>query len=376
MKSKRIATIVVLSLVGLIVALIAVRFATIKRRAAAASIEEIQAAEGIPVDVQVVRKRPIAQYNELLGTVEGIEQVQITSSLPIDVTGIAKREGDPVRKGDVIIRLARDRRGKAFHQYATLKQALDNAKSDLERTENLHREGAVSGQALEQARLAYENAKAQYDEAASVVDLVSPIDGIVTMVNATVGSEAIPGAPLATVAEIDRMRVRCWVGHNEIAAMQTGQMAYVDSPVGASATASRDSSAAAGAGSPGIEGEITRVSLSSDPATKLYLVEVTCGNAGGELRPGMVATVRVLVGENANALPIPSDAVIRRDDKSYVYRARSNRAVFTEVSLGADSGDFIDVTRGISDGDTVVVRGQFRLTDNARVRIRATEGMK
>jgi RND family efflux transporter MFP subunit len=374
MKSKRIATIVVLSLIGLIVALIAVRFATIKRRAAAASIEEIQAAEGIPVDVEVVRKRPIAQFAELLGTVEGVEQVQITSSLPIDVTGIEKREGDPVRKGDVIIRLARDRRGKAFHQYATLKQALDNAKSDLDRTENLYREGAVSGQALEQARLAYESARAQYDEAASAVDLVSPIDGIVTMVNATVGAEAAPGVPLATVAEIDRMRVRCWVGHNEIGAMRTGQKAYVDPPLGGRLPENAEDSAGTGAGANGIEGEITRVSLSSDPTIKLYLVEVTCGNPGSALRPGMVATVRVLVGENADALPIRDDAVIRRDDKSYVYRIGSNRAALTEVRLGADSGEYVDVTRGLAEGDTVAVRGQLRLTDNARVRIRATEG--
>jgi RND family efflux transporter MFP subunit len=371
MKSKRIATIVVLSLAGLIAVLIAVRFATLKRRAAAASIEEIQAAEGIPVDVQIVRRGPIAQYTEILGTVEGIEQVQITASLPIDVTGIAKHEGDPVRRGDVVIELARDRRGRAYHQYATLKQALDNAKSDLERTENLHREGAVSGQALEQARLAYENAKAQYDEAASAVDLVSPIDGIVTMVSATVGAEAVPGAPLATVAAIDRMRVRCWVGHGEIAAMRKGQRAYVEPPAGSGTAANEES---AGAGSPGIEGEITRLSFSSDPATKLYLVEVTCGNPDGALRPGMVASVQVLVGENPNALPVPGDALVRRDDKNYIYRARSNRAVFTEVALGANSGDFVDVTAGLAEGDTIVVRGQSRLTGDARLRIRTAEG--
>ena len=372
MKSKRIATIVTLSLVGLIAALIAVRFATIKGRAAAPSIEEIQAAEGIPVDVQIVHRKPIVQFAELLGTVEGIEQVQITSSLPIDVTGIAKREGDSVRKGDVIIRLARDRRGRAFHQYTTLKQALDNAKSDLERTENLFREGAVSGQALEQARLAYESAKAQYDEAASAVDLVSPIDGIVTMVNVSEGAEAVPGVPLATVAVIDRMRVRCWVGHNEITRMRNGQKAFVDPPSGG--RSARADTTAAGAGSAAIEGEITRVSLSSDPTTKLYLVEVTCGNPAEELRPGMVATVRVLVGENPNALPIRDDAVIRRDEKNYVFRVRSSRAALTEVALGAGSGEYVDVTRGLTEGDTVAVRGQLRLSDNARVRIRATEG--
>ena len=58
--------------------------------------------------------------------------------------------------------------------------ADDIARLDLERMQNLFDEGAVSGQSLEQARLAYENAKAQYDQAASVVDLVSPIEGVVT----------------------------------------------------------------------------------------------------------------------------------------------------------------------------------------------------
>jgi HlyD family secretion protein len=375
MKSKRIATIVVLSVVGLIVVLIAVRFATIKRRTAAASIEEIQASEGIPVDVHIVRRGPIAQYVELLGAVEGISQVQITSSLPIDVTGIEKPEGSVVRKGDVVIRLARDRRGRAFHQYATAEQALANAKSDLERTENLHQAGAVSGQTLEQARLAYENAKAAFDQAASVVDLVSPIDGIVTMVSATVGQEAVPGTPLAMVAAIEKMRIRCWVGLGEIDRMRLGQRAYLQPPAESSPDAP-DSASASRPGPSGIEGEITRVSLSSDPATKLYLVEVTCGNPAGELRPGMVASVRVLVDENPNALPVPSDAVFRRDDKDYVYRVRSNRASLTEVSLGADDGKYIDVTRGMAEGDTVVFRGQSRLSDNVRVRIRTAEGMK
>ncbi len=364
MKSKRIAVIVVSSIVALIVVLFVLRFATRRGQTAASSIDEIQAAEGIPVDVQIVQTGTVSRYLEILGTVRGIEQVHITSSLAIDITEIAKRAGDPVKNGDVIIRLARDRHGKAYHQYAMAEQALENAKLDLQRIENLHKEGAVSGQSLEQARLAYHNAKAQFDQASSVVDLVSPIDGVVTMVSATVGSQAAPGVPLATVASIDRMRVRCNVGYQEVIQLEVGQKAYI----GISKGTGRDNDT-----EDGIEGEVTRVSLSSDPDTKLFLVEVTVDNRDGTLRSGIIATASVLVNQRADVITIPTGALLHRNQKSYVYRVTSNHARMSEVTAGIASGGFVELLDGVAEGDTIVTRGQFRLNDNARIKIHGIE---
>jgi RND family efflux transporter MFP subunit len=374
MSSKKIAMIVIMATLGLVVVVFVLRFATIKRRTVAKSIEEIQAEEGVPVDVTLARRGEIARYEEILGTVMGIEQVQITSSLALDITAIVKREGEKVKKGDVIIRLARGQRGKAYHQYAMAEQALENAKNDLERTENLHREGAVSGQALEQARLAYENAKAQFDQAASVVDLTTPIDGVVTMVAATIGSEAAPGVPLATVASIDRMRVRSFVGYSEITKLRLGQKAYVILPTDGVRTGTAASRAAPG-GRSSIEGEVARVSRSADPQNNLYLVEVTCDNEDDRLLPGMVVTVSVLVDEETDALSVPSDALILRDGKRYLYTIANNRARLVEVGVGTNSGDRVEITSGVAEGDTIVFRGQYRLTDDARVKIHSTEGM-
>ncbi len=367
MKSKRIAVVVVVLVIGLLVALFAIRFATRRSSEAAKSIDEIQAAEGIPVDVLEVGRGTIERYLELLGNVQGIEQVDITSSLPIDIAGIAKGAGDRVGKGDVIIELARDRQGKAYHQFEMARQALENAQLDLERMQNLYREGAVSGQSLEQARLAYRNAKSQYDQATSVVDLVSPIDGIVTMINATVGSTAEPGVTLATVAAIDRMRIRCYVGQMEVGQLAVGQRALIQT-----ATASR---AASSGRTPTAEGEITRVSLSSDPATKLFLIEVTVDNKNGSLRPGVVATVSVLVDEKTGVVLIPLDAVIERRDKEYAFRVASDRAVLSEITMGTADSDNVEVIDGVAEGDSVVIRGQSRLTDGARVKIRSVKRM-
>jgi RND family efflux transporter MFP subunit len=375
MNSKRIATIVILSVIGLIVAVFVVRFATIGRRTVAKSIEEIQEEEGVPVDVHVVSRGTISSYLEILGTVQGIEQVQMTSSLPLDVAEITKSEGDAVKKGDVVIRLARGRRGRAYHQYATAEQALENAENDLKRTENLFREGAVSGQTLEQARLAYKNAKAQLDQAASVVDLVSPIDGIVTMVGATVGEEALPGAPLATVASIDRLRLRCYVGYDEAGRLRVGQEARVELPAdGRGARA--DSATSETWGRSDVEGEVSRVSFSADPEMKLFLVEITCDNVNDGLRPGMVTSIHVLVDQKSDALTVPSDALFERDEKDYIYSVASGRARLVEVAVGTDNGDSVEITHGVAEGDTVVFRGQYRLADGARVKVHSIEGMK
>jgi len=367
MKSKRIAIVVVVLVIALLVVLFALRFATRRSSEAALSIDEIQAAEGVPVDVRLVRMGNIERHLEFLGQTQGIEQVDITSSMPIDIAGIAKRPGDRVRKGEVVIELARDRQGRAYHQFEMAKQALEVAENDLRRMENLHKEGAVSGQSLEQARLAYRNAKSQFDQAASVVDLVSPIDGVVTMVSATVGSAAQPGVPLATVASIDRMLIRCYVGYTEVVELAVGQRASI-------LTATRRG---AGDGSPkNTEGEITRVSLSPDPATKLFLVEITVDNTDGRLRPGVVATAVIPVDEKTGVVLVPLDSVLERRGKTFVYRVAFGRAQLTEIAVGTADFDEVEVIDGVAEGDTVVFRGQYALTDQARVKIQSIEGME
>jgi RND family efflux transporter MFP subunit len=367
MNSKRVAIVVIVVIVGIIAAIFVARFAALEEQTAAKSIDEIQAVEGIPVDVVVARKAPVSRYLDIMGTVRGIEQVNITSSLPIDITGIAKREGDAVKKGEVIINLARDRRGKAYHQYAMARQALENAELDLARMQNLFDEGAVSGQALEQARLAYENAKAQYDQAASVVDLVSPIDGVVTMINATIGSQAEPGVTLATVAAIDRMRMRCYVGYDEVVQLSVGQKALVHIPAVARRTEFTEET------DKSIEGEITRVSLSSDPDSRLFLVEITVDNRDNILRSGVVTTASILIDRRTDVIAIPADALVARKGRLYVYKTQSNHAEMTEVTVGLDSGDLFEIRSGIAEGDTVVVRGQNQLSDRVRVNVHRVE---
>jgi RND family efflux transporter MFP subunit len=203
-----------------------------------------------------------------------------------------------------------------------------------------------------------------------MVDLISPIDGVVTMVNATLGSTAIPGVPLATVAAIDRVRIRSYVGHEEITQLEVGQKAFIKTA----------SSGRTGSGpstreeADWIEGTISKVSLSADPETNLFLIEVTAENSEGKLKPGIVAVVSALVEEKQNVVKVPVNALMSREEGNFIYVVRSKLAHLEPVMLGVNNGDFVEILEGASVGDTLVVRGQYRLSDGAPVKIHRFEG--
>jgi RND family efflux transporter MFP subunit len=353
------AKLIISALFIVIVLLFVVRFMALKGRTTALSIEEIQAAEGIPVDVMILEKGSIDRYLELLGEIQGIEQVEIVSALGIDITEIVKRDGERVKKGDVVVRLARDRAGNAYHQYSLAEQAYENARRDVGRMENMFKEGAVSEQLLEQARLNFRNANAQLQQARSMVDLVSPINGVVTRVDATEGTAAVPGMPLVTIASTGQVRVRCFVGQDEIGLLRTGQPAEI----------CLTTLTAGGEERCKVQGTVHTVSLSADAASKLFLTEVIADNADGTLRAGLVASVKILVEKNEDVLTIPEDALVRRAESDFLYLIKQGFAVMTPVERGVSNGERIALSGSIAEGDTFVVRGQFKLTDGKKVRI-------
>lgn len=118
MSANKRARFVIAVIFIVMVIVFALRFIALRGKTPVRSVDEIQAEEGIPVDVMTVERSSISRYMRLLGDIQGYEQVELVSSMAIDVTGILKKEGEAVKKGDVVIRLARDRRGNAYHQFA------------------------------------------------------------------------------------------------------------------------------------------------------------------------------------------------------------------------------------------------------------------
>jgi RND family efflux transporter MFP subunit len=243
-------------------------------------------------------------------------------------------------------------------------QGLENAEKDLERFKNLHEEGAVSAQELEGIRLAHKNARAQYNQALSMVDLVTPINGVVMKVDATEGKSAAPGVPLMTIATLGKVRVRCDVGQDEVGLLQPEQPVVIRLTTYKETGWDQEPQES--------KGVIGSVSLSADSETKLFMTEIVSENPNGILKPGMIAAVSVEVQKKENIIAVPATALIQREAGWFVFLVEQGKAKMTRVDIGVSDGQVTEVRTNLSVGDSLVVRGQFKLNDGIKVRLHDT----
>ena len=117
-------------------------------------------------------------------------------------------------------------------------------------------------------------------------------------------------------------------------------------------------------------GKITAINPSVDPNSRVFVVEARFDNPGGELRPGMFATARVLLPGGEQAVFIPRQAVLhdKTTDSYQVYTVENGKAHLRVVLPGDLDGDAIRIASGLSGGDQVAISNQTQLFDGAPVR--------
>jgi multidrug efflux pump subunit AcrA (membrane-fusion protein) len=177
-RGRRILWIVIVA----VAALFALRFWKVSGKETYASISSIQEAEGKPVEAVAVSKGDIESWTTLAGTVEGYFQYPIVSSNSIAVVEVAKKEGDRVKPGEVLIRLEKGAPNPMLHSYDRSLAVYRDALADAERMRNLFKEGAVSKQVLDKSELALSVAKTDLANARESTDLIATHAGVVTSV--------------------------------------------------------------------------------------------------------------------------------------------------------------------------------------------------
>ncbi|MDA3962992.1 MAG: hypothetical protein PF961_19580 [Planctomycetota bacterium] len=107
-------------------------------------------------------------------------------------------------------------------------------------------------------------------------------------------------------------------------------------------------------------GEVRKIAATASQRydVKEYKTEITMGDTGGRtFRPGMSARVTIQIAAYKDVLSVPLDAVYERDGATYVYVERGGAPVKTPVTLGDANDDFVVITEGLSEGETVLVLG-------------------
>lgn len=106
------------------------------------------------------------------------------------------------------------------------------------------------------------------------------------------------------------------------------------------------------------EGTVTRIVQALNRATRTMTVEIDLPNQDRRLKGGMFARVEVMVGTHHQALQIPIDAVSRLEDMQYIYVIEEGKALRVDVELGARSGNWVEITKGLSGHEQIIVAGK------------------
>ena len=250
---------------------------------------------------------------------------------------------------------------KVFHWEGTRffnRKALDRAHAfdvgkDASLTEAARNRLQLLGMSEEQIGLLEKTGQPQ-----TRITLYAPINGVIAELGVREGMTVMSGAMLFRLVDLSSVWVNAEVPEAQGAWLRPGTAVEARVP-----------------SFPGqvFRGRVSAILPEVNAATRTLRARVELANPGGRLKPGMFATLVFAQSTGAKALLVPSEAVIRTGERSIVVVAESEGKFRPrEVELGFESGGKSEIRKGLSEGDKVVVSGQFLIDSEASLRATGT----
>ena len=343
--------------------------------------EAVQAAKpvsaGAPVRVATVASRTMPVELQAIGNVEAISTVSIKAQISGQLMRVHFKEGDFVKKGQLLFTIDRAPLEAALRQAeGTLAkdeaQSL-NSKLDAERYQGLGKQGVVSKQQVDAAgaaanamaatvaadKAAVETAKINLE----YTSIYSPINGRTGSVGVKEGNlvKANDVPILVTINQIEPIYVSFAIPEQQLAELKQ----Y-------SNTKSLKVDAAPQGGSQHFQGRLTFIDNSVDLTTGTIKLKATFDNAAHVLWPGQFADVKLTLKSQPNAIVVPTAALQTSQNGTYVYVVNQDLTAQPQpVKVGWNVGEDTVIASGLQPGQRVVTDGQLRLTPGAKVDIKS-----
>jgi HlyD family secretion protein len=373
--------------------------------------------KGTEVEIETTTQRTVVETVSATGKIQPELEVKISSEVSGEVIALPIKEGQMVKKGDLLIKinpklytsgLNRSQAGLA-NTKAGLSQAdatFREAKSSYERNKKLFEKGIISKSEWDRAVAAYEGAQASKEAAYYSVEsaaatvkeasdnlgrtsIYAPVSGTISKLSVelgetVLGTQQMAGTEMMRVADLNNMEVEVDVNENDIVKVSIGDKAKVE----VDAYLKKE-----------FEGIVTSISnsastaLSADQVTnfkvKVRIVKESYADlmvgkpaTFSPFRPGMTATVDIITTRKENVIAVPISAVVMRTDttaarKSYLDKDKGDaeeqvpvvknekryECVFVKsgekvklkiITTGIQDDTYIEVLSGLKNGETIV----------------------
>lgn len=341
--------------------------------ATSGEIARPQDSAAVPVMVAEAGRQTIPIELTAIGTGKAFQTVSVESQVAGIVEEVHYRQGQFVNKGDLLVTLDKEPFLAAVAQ-AEAALARDKAQAqlsqaELQRTQQLYKEGIVSPQQNDQslAGSAAAAATVQADEAAirtakiqlSYCSIYAPISGVtgeqLVSPGSTVKANDVP--TLVVINQIEPIYVIFSVPQQYLEAikdsMARSRLRVSAMPPGASTAET---------------GVLTFVNNTVDTTTGTIQLMATFPNADHHLWPGQFSNVVLNLGKQQDVLVVPSQAVQAGQQGDYVFVVKQDKTVdVRQVKVGQTVNNSTEILQGLTGGETVVTDGQVRLVPGTKV---------
>ncbi|MFQ5797888.1 MAG: efflux RND transporter periplasmic adaptor subunit [Bacteroidota bacterium] len=374
----------------------------------------------IRVQTEKASLRTLTQTVTASGKIQPEVQVKISPEVSGEITALPVREGQEVKKGELLLKIKPDiyiaRRDQMEAAMNSAKANRERSRSEYKRAEDLYAKGLISEADLEAARTLYHVNKAQYEQAQAALNqaiedlnkttVYSPMNGTVSQLKSelgerVLGTQQFQGTEVMTVADLSKMEARVDVDENDVVLVSLGDTARIE------VDAYRDKKLT------GVLSEIAKTATTKGLGTQQeitnFLVKIRILDKDLELLPGMSVTVDIETETRENVLSVPIQSVTTRLPKEekkggdeeekeeagqgeaiaqgrpnirnkkenkpleVVFVVQNGAAKMVPVKRGISDDDHVEILDGINEGDKIV-SGSYRainrdLEDGSKVRI-------
>jgi multidrug efflux system membrane fusion protein len=330
----------------------------------------------VPVAVASAASRDVPIQLRAIGHVEPSQSVTVRAREGGVLARVHFKEGQDVTDGQLLFTLERGPLEAELRQTeATLardRAQLENAQKDASRYTELAKRGYVAQQQADQAQAVAAALEATVRADRAVVDSARLRLGYMTIRAPLAGrtgtllvheGDVIKAndTPLVLVNQLRPIDVTFTLPERELDAVRRASSAGILPVV---ATGARDAT-------PLAEGRLGFIDNRVDPATGTIQLKATFANDAGQLWPGAYVNVVMTLGTDPAAVVVPTVAVQRGQEGTYVFVVKPDRTVESRpVNVRREVGTESVIAQGLAPGETVVTEGQLRLAPGARVELR------
>lgn len=304
----------------------------------------------------IAAKQSLHKYNlKYSGIVEASVSIPLSFQVPGMITKLLVDEGDLVYKGQ---KLAEVDKASLQSSYKAALATKEQAQDAYNRLKKVHDKGSLP-------EIKWEEVKAKLEQANSMAyvaqqnlancTLIAPSAGIIGTRNAEVGENIMMGVPIMTLISIDNVLIKVSVPENEINRIKKNQKADIKIQA---------------IGSEDYEGEVKKIGVVANTISKTYEVKIQLSNSEHKIKPGMVCDVKLNIDNEQYSIAVPYQSV-QKDDAGkrfvFVINKQNNSVKKQLVETGSFVNNQLTILSGIKKGDLVVVSGQHKLKNNAKI---------